>query len=162
MEDRYGRSGDREDLCNTGTKDKRSVVWKCVKTFWSNSKLNRTCWKELLRAMSHGSSNTIHSPNGRAFNGRAHCHQDPKRQGCSSSKPRRCWSLFLISMELSTQNSCHKAKLVISTSTKTSCDVWCAQWGRKEENCGKRSHSCFMMTMLQLIMPWEFGSSCQK
>ena len=26
-------------------------------------------------------------------------------------------------MELSTQNFCHKAKLLISTSTKTSCDV---------------------------------------
>ena len=30
---------------------------------------------------------------------------------------------FLMSMELSTQNSCHKAKLLISKSTKTSCDV---------------------------------------
>ena len=30
---------------------------------------------------------------------------------------------FLMFMELSTQNSCHKAKLLISTSTKTSCDV---------------------------------------
>ena len=29
---------------------------------------------------------------------------------------------FLMSMKLSTQNSCHKAKLTISTSTKTSCD----------------------------------------
>jgi len=34
--------------------------------------------------MSHGSSSTIHSPNGRALNGRAHCHQDQKRRGCSS------------------------------------------------------------------------------
>ena len=38
--------------------------------------------KKLLLAMSHGSSNTIHSPTGRALNGRAHCHQDPKRRGC--------------------------------------------------------------------------------
>ena len=30
----------------------------------------------------------IHSPNGRALNGRAHCHQDPKRRGCSSPKPK--------------------------------------------------------------------------
>ena len=44
--------------------------------------------KELLLAMSHGSSSTIHSPNGRALNGRAHCHQDPKMRGCSSPKPR--------------------------------------------------------------------------
>ena len=25
----------------------------------------------------------------------------------------------------------------------------------KKENCGKRGHGCFIMTMLQLIMPWE-------
>jgi len=30
---------------------------------------------------------------------------------------------FLMSMELSTQNFCHKTKLLISTSTKTSCNV---------------------------------------
>jgi len=75
--------------------------------------------------MSHGSSGTINSPKSRALNGRAHCHQDPKRQGCSSPKPRWCWSLFFMSMELSTQNFCHKAKLLISTVTKTSCKVWC-------------------------------------
>ena len=67
-----------------------------------------------------------------------------------------------MSMVLSTQNSYHKIKLLISTSTKTSCDVWCAQWGRKEENCGKRGHGCFIMTMLQLIMHWEFGSFLPK
>ena len=32
-------------------------------------------------------SSTIHSPNGRALNGRVHCHQDPKRRGCSRPKP---------------------------------------------------------------------------
>ena len=143
-------------------KDKRGGVCKCVKTFWSNSKLNPTCWKVLLLAMSYGSSSTIHSPNGRAVNGRALCHQEPKRRGCSSPKPRWSWSLFLMSMELCTQNSCHKAKLLISTSTKTSCNIWCAQWGRKEENCRKRGHGCFSMTMLQLIMPWEFGSFLLK
>ena len=69
---------------------------------------------------------------------------------------------FLVSMELSTQKSCHKAKLLISTSTKTSCDVWCAQWRRKEENCGKRGHGCFILTMLQLIMPWNLGEFLAK
>ena len=37
---------------------------------------------------------------------------------------------FLMSMELSTHNSCHKAKLrtvLITTCTKTSCDVLCTQ-----------------------------------
>ena len=143
-------------------KDKKSGVCNRVKTFWSNSKLNPTCRKELLLAMSHGSSSMIHSPNGRALNGRAHCHQDPKRRGSSSPKPRWCWSLLLMFMELSTQNSCHNAKLLISTSTKTSCDVWCAQRGRKEEISGKRGHGCFIMTMLQLIMPSEFGSFLPK
>ena len=143
-------------------KDKRRGVCKCVKTFWSNSKLNPTCWKELLLAMIHGSSSTIHSPNCRALNGRTHCHQDPKAWGCSSPKPRWCWSLFLISMELSMQNYCQKAKLLISMSTKTCSDTWCTQWGRKEENCGKRGHGCFIMTILQLIMPWEFESFLPK
>ena len=78
-------------LLNEG---KRSGLCWCVKTFWRNSKLNPTCWKELLLAMSHGFSITIHSPNGRALNGRAHCHQDPKRRGCLSPKPGWCWSLF--------------------------------------------------------------------
>jgi len=67
-----------------------------------------------------------------------------------------------MSMELSTQNFCHQAKLLISTFTKTSCDTWCAQWRRKEENCGKRGHGCFIITMLQLIMPWEFRSFLPK
>ena len=34
------------------------------------------------------SSTTIHSPNGRALNGRVHCHQDPKRRGCLIPKPK--------------------------------------------------------------------------
>ena len=118
--------------------------------------------KRVVTGNESWSLSTIHSPNGRALNGRAHCHQDPKKRGCSSPKPRWCWSLFLMSMELSMQDSCHKAKLLISTSTKTSCDVWCAQWGRKEENSGKRGHGCFIMKMLQLIMPWEFEVFCQK
>ena len=32
----------------------------------------------------------------------------------------------------------------------------------KKELCGKRGHGCFIMTMLQLIMPWEFGSFLPK
>ena len=44
-------------LLNEGQKERRV---QCVKTFWNNSKLNPTCWKELLLAMSHGSSSTIH------------------------------------------------------------------------------------------------------
>ena len=47
----------------------------------------------------------------------------PKRARVFKFKTKWCWSLFLMSMELSTQNSCHEAKLLISTCTKTSCDV---------------------------------------
>ena len=32
----------------------------------------------------------------------------------------------------------------------------------KAENCGKQGHGCFIMTMLLLIMPWEFGSFLPK
>ena len=32
----------------------------------------------------------------------------------------------------------------------------------KKENCGKRGHSCFIMTMLQLIMLGNSGVSCPK
>ena len=112
--------------------------------------------------MSHGYSSTIHSPNGRALNGTASYLYDPKRRGCSSPKPRWCWSLFLMSMELSTRNCCHKAKLLLGASTKRLCDVWCAQWGRKEENCCKRGHGCFIMIMRLLIMLWAFGSVLPK
>ena len=41
-------------------------------------------------------------------------------------------------------------------------DVWFAQWGRKEESRRKRVHGYFVMTMFQLIMPWEFGSFLPK
>ena len=46
--------------------------------------------KVLLLAMSHGSSSTIHSPNGRALNGRCIVTKAQKGEGvhCSSPKPR--------------------------------------------------------------------------
>ena len=47
----------------------------------------------------------------------------PKKARVFKSKTKVMLFAFLMSMELSTQNSCHKAKLIISTSTKTSCDV---------------------------------------
>ena len=46
----------------------------------------------------------------------------PKKARVFKSKTKVMLIAFLMSMELSTQNSCHKAKLLISTSTKTSCD----------------------------------------
>ena len=46
----------------------------------------------------------------------------PKKARVFKSKTKVMLIAFLMSMDLSTQNSCHKAKLLISTSTKTSCD----------------------------------------
>ena len=48
----------------------------------------------------------------------------PKKARVFKSKTKvMLIAFFLMSMELSTQNSCHKAKLLITTSTKTSCNV---------------------------------------
>ena len=47
----------------------------------------------------------------------------PKKARVFKSKTKMMLIAFLMSMELSTQNSCHKAKLLIRTSTKTSCNV---------------------------------------
>ena len=63
-------------------------------------------------------------------------------------------------MELSTQNFCHEAKLLISTSTKYL--AMSDALNEKEENCGKRGHNCFIMIMLQLIMPRKFRSFLPK
>ena len=72
-------------LQNEGQKERRvQVCQDILEQLETELKL----LKELLLAMSHGSSSTIHSPNGRALNGRAHSHQDPKMRGCSSPKPR--------------------------------------------------------------------------
>ena len=72
-------------LLNKGQKERRVQV--CQDTL-EQHETERNLLKELPLAMSHGSSSTIHSPNGRALNERANCHQDPKRRGCSSPKPR--------------------------------------------------------------------------
>ena len=47
----------------------------------------------------------------------------PKKARVFKSKTKVMLIAFLMFMELSTQNSCHKAKLLTITSTKTSCDV---------------------------------------
>jgi len=69
-------------------KDKTSGMCKCVETFWSNSKLNPTCWKALLLAMSHGSMSTIYSPNGRALNGKSALSPRPKKTRMFKSKTK--------------------------------------------------------------------------
>ena len=47
----------------------------------------------------------------------------PKKARVFKSKTKVMLIAFFMSMKLSTQNSCHKAKLLISASTKASCDV---------------------------------------
>ena len=143
-------------------KDKRSGMCKYVKAFWSNSKLNPNCWKELLLAMSHESFSTIHYQTAEPWMEKRIVTKTQKGEGVQVQNQDDDDRFFLMSMELSMQNSCHKAKLLISTSLKTSCDIWCSQWGQKEENCGKQGHGCYIITMLQLIMPWKFGSFLPK
>ena len=86
---RWGRSSQK--WCwGSWMKSKRSSVYK---------QMCQDILKQLilLLAISPGSlSTTQHLPNGSALNKEAHCHQDPKKQGCSSPKPRYCWLLFLI------------------------------------------------------------------
>ena len=142
-------------------KDKRSGVCKCFKTFWSNLKLNPTCWKELLLAMSHGSFKYDPLTKWQRLEWKNVLSPIPKKVRVFKSKTK-VMQIAFFDVHEPTQNSCHKAKLLISTSTKTSCNVWCAQWGRKEENCRKRGYGCFITTMLQIIRPWEFGSFLPK
>ena len=47
----------------------------------------------------------------------------PKKMRVFKSKTKVMLIAFLMPMELSTQNSCHMAKLLISMSTKTSCNI---------------------------------------
>ena len=165
MEDHYGRSGDEEDLGKNGTtvaelKTKgaacasvprhfgatrnwtqlaeKSCYWRWVMDLWVRS-THQTAepWMEERIVTKTQKGEGVHVQN----------QGDADRFfWCPWNCPRRIFA--------------HEAKLLISTSTKTYCDVWCAQGG--EENCGKRGHGCFIMTMLQLIMPWEFGSFLPK
>ena len=48
----------------------------------------------------------------------------PKKARVFKYKTKVMLIAFFDAMKLSMQNSCHKAKLLISTSTKTSCNVW--------------------------------------
>ena len=91
-------------LLNEGQKERRVQVCQDI---LEQLKTEPNSLKELLLAMSHGSSRTIHSPNGRV----------------SKSKTKMMLIAFLMSMELYMQNSCNKTKLLISTSTKTSCNI---------------------------------------
>ena len=71
-------------LLNEGQKERRVQVFQDI---LEQLETQPSLLKKVVTGNDHGSSNTIHSPNGRALNGRA-CHQDPKRRGCSSPKPR--------------------------------------------------------------------------
>jgi len=64
-------------LLNEGLKERRVQVYRDILELLETEP--NLLKKELLLAMSHGSSSTIHLPNDRALNERAHCPQDPKR-----------------------------------------------------------------------------------
>ena len=141
-------------------KDKRSGVCKCVKTFWSNSKLNPTCRKELLLTISHGSSSTIHSPNCRALNGRAHCQ--PKTTRVFKSKTKLMLIAFfdvhgIVRVEFLPKGQTFNQHVYKNIFRRLMRSV-----KEKKENFVKRGHGCFIMTMLQLIMPRDFGSFLPK
>ena len=74
-------------LLNKGQRERRVQVCQDISE-QLETELNLL--KVLLLAMSHGSSSTIHSPNGRALNGRCIVTNAQKGEGvhCSSSKPR--------------------------------------------------------------------------
>ena len=84
--DHYGRSMQKwYQLLNEGQKERHVQV--CQDIF---GQLETE--PNLLKRVVTGNESWIfeYNPltNGRALNGRAHCHQDPKRRGCSSAKPR--------------------------------------------------------------------------
>ena len=72
-------------LLNEGQKERRVQVRQDI---FEQLETEPNLLKRVATAMNHGSASTIHSPNGRALNGRAHCHQDPKMRGCSSPKQK--------------------------------------------------------------------------
>ena len=72
-------------LLNERTK---AVACASVSRHLSYSKLNRTCWKEWLLAMSHGSWDTIYLPNGIALNWIAHLSPWPKKARVFKSKTK--------------------------------------------------------------------------
>ena len=92
---------------------------------WTQLAQNSRCWYWVIASRLNYLQTNL--PNSRSLNRKTHFHQDPKKQGCSSSKPSWCWLLFFRSMKFSMQTSCHKAKLFIKTFTKPSCDVWYVQ-----------------------------------
>ena len=147
----------KEDLSKNGTKD---AEWRTkVAAFASASRhfgatrnwtqlAEKSCYWRWVMDLLVWSTRQIH--HGRALNGRAHSHQDSKRRGCSSPKPRWCWSLFLMSMELSTQNSCHTAKLLISTSTKHLATSEALSEGKKKRTAGNE---------VMAALSWQCSSS---
>jgi len=73
--------------------------------------------KRAVTGDSHGSLSTIHSPNGRALNGRAHCHQDQKGEDVQVQNQGDADHFFDVHGIVHAE-FLHKAKLLISTSTK--------------------------------------------
>ena len=72
----------------------------------------------------------------------------PKKiRQCQKSKT--CWSQSLILGTSFLASSCHKTRLSISNSTKSSCES-----ARRDESNGRTNLGCFAMTGHQLTMSW--------
>ena len=107
-------------------------------------------------------SSTIHSPNARALNERAHCDQDPKRRGCSKSKTKVMLIAFFDVHEIVLAEFLPQGQTINQYVYKNILRRLMRSVREKKENCGKRGHGCFITTKLQLIMPWKFGSFSPK
>ena len=127
MEDHFGRSGDEEDLCKIGTRllnegQKERRVQVCQDILEQLETV-----PNLLERVTTGDESWIFKYNPltkrQNLEWKSALSPRPKKASVFQSKTKVMLSAFLMSMELSTQNSCYKAKLLISTSTKTSCSV---------------------------------------
>ena len=114
MEDHDGRSGDEEDLCKNGTKaanagQKELHVEVCL----DNLEQLKT-EPNLLKWVVTGYESWIFEYDSltkrQSLEWKSTLSPRPKKARVFKSKSRWCWSLFLMCMELSTQNSCHEAK----------------------------------------------------
>ena len=127
MEVHYGKSGDEEDLCKNGTKllkegQKQQHVQVCPDILeqleTEPNLLKRVVTSDGLWIFKYDPLTKRQS-----LEWKSALSPKPKKARVFKSETKVTLIAFLMSWELSTQNSCHKAKMLINASTKTSCDV---------------------------------------
>ena len=138
---------------------RRSVACRCVRTSFSDFKMNQTCLEESSLVMRLGFLITTGKPSARALNGKVWRCQGQRKQGSQSQKSKSCWSHSSMWEALSTVSSCHRARKSISKFTERSCGIYFAQCARRDKGCGMTNCGCFTMTMHLLTMPWASNSS---